>query len=149
MGWEWKLRLQLSNTCHCSLTHCCFHCFFFFLVFFSQLIPNCVPAPCGSTYLLSTLTYLIYITSILTDFLLIPKKGAMTPPTLHPFSPLKSFLLFRDFAVISNSSGFSISFVFLLTCFLPLAYKYTQNSPIQKMRYYIRSFLSNYHTFSP
>lgn len=52
-----------------------------------------------------------------------------------PFS-LKSSLLFKDFVLISNSSGFGISFIILLTGFLSLAYNMLKTLPSEKQTLY-------------
>lgn len=68
---------------------------------------------CPPSHILSTLH-----PSLLVSFIA-PKRGSC--PTIYPFSCLKSPLNFRDFPPISMYSGLSVSFIFLLTGFLPMA----------------------------
>lgn len=106
---------------------------------FLMVNANWVSASCGTSFHSpSAHTHVPYLYYIHPYWFPFSPKERGHDPTIHPFSPLKSSLFFRDFAVISNSSGFSRSFIFLLTGFLPLAYTYAQNSTIRKTKYHIR-----------
>lgn len=84
----WRLQITTLKSSSVLFNSFLLYYYYFFLYFshgWSQIVFQYHVKPL-STHLLPILTYLIYITFILTDFLLVPKKGAMA--SLFRHSPL-------------------------------------------------------------